>query len=484
MIRSPRQGIWALAGLFTAVAALSVVAAYHEVHALVVLAAGGTLLALWGVVRAPHWGAACVLAVFALLPTVRILWLPWAGPVKEASIALLLAGAACVAMTQAGRPVTERAPALHWSPIALLAVALSALYFASVGGPHDLAWFHGTRLTLTSVVLLGTFALLARSAPRATRFGLVALLAIALVNGVAGFLQQVVGADRLAALGFAYNEEIRTIGGQLRSFGLSAEPFSYAIVICIGITIALLAPSPLLRVSPKARGLLIAFLVAALALSFVRTSIVILAVVAAVALVRNRQPKAALLLATVSVSAAVLFVGLTPSAVETRTLETHGGTYLNLNERTDRWADVLGSSDSVVLGQGVGRVGTGAERAAIGFAVEEPGRSALAGVHYTVDSAYVVIISDVGLLGLLVYGGLLAAMAAHAYRRAAKGCGVGWLQLGLLSLIAVDGLTRDALGSFPASYCAWAALGLALGYSSEPGMRKGDTAARHTYLHD
>lgn len=400
----------------------------------------------------PHLMVAAMIPLFALIPALKLFVSPQIGPVKDLlSIAAILAAAL---------HVLERPPGRRrvFDNRLLLGVGfLLGLYFVNVGGSgHGIAWAQGVRLTGEPVLLL--VAGLTLPNPRRTlRYAMLALIATACFEASYGLLQQAVGPWRLQSYGYSFAAQLRTYNGRLRSFGTMDDSFAYAAFLLFGLVGVLFW----MRRGALALGCG-ALIVAGLGVSYVRTAALIIVAVFGLWIGRKGYTTSALyvVLAAVAASGAILVTsagGSVTTSYESRTSS------LTLNGRTSAWKAALGSPRSWPFGQGVGKVGTAAERATY---------SLTPGAHHeaptrAVDSGYLAAVADVGLIGLavlLVVLGRLLALAGSAIRR---GRDAGWIALGLLVVMMLDAVTRASFTGFPTAFLGLPLVGIALAAAAQ-----------------
>jgi len=412
------------------------------------LLAFASLVVAW--VVAPHLMVAGVIALFALIPTLKLV-VPAIGATKEALVSAAVVATLVVCIRRG------RWPADHWTLGAVL--LLLALYVVNLGGgfaedSFDLAWLHGVRLVSEPLLLLLAGLSLAGS-PRTMRWALGSLIVTASGVALVGLGQQVLGPERLIAFGYDYNEQVRTFAGQLRSFGTLDEPFAYAAFLLFGLAAVLFT----MRRGPLAfaAGSLIAV---GLAASLARTAAVVSVALLGLWLARRGHTAVALLLTVASVAAAVAFLVASGGGTESRTVRAGSSTYLTINGRTDAWRLALGEPSEWPFGRGVGEIGTAAERAQLAISPSE--EEARDKSTVAVDSGYFAAIADIGLVGFGVLAGLLWRLAALSRRAIGRGQQTGWLAAGLLTVLLLDAVTRASFTAFPTAYLGLLLTGIAI----------------------
>jgi hypothetical protein len=456
----------ALAG---AGAALTVAAAYASVRMgaqigigvlLVVVVYLGTLA---GFLTVPHLAVAGTIVLFALIPALKVFAGDWLGSVKDlVTIAAVSAGVLLVAFE-------HRRP----DPRVLVLVGLLlGLYAVNAGGGHGIAWAQGLRLVGEPLLLLLVGLILPQ--PRRTfRWALGALVLTACVAAAYGLLQQVVGKYTLVSWGYAFNEQVRTFDGRLRSFATFDDPFAYAAYLLFGIAAVMFW----LRRGALA-GAAAGLMLVGLLFSFVRTSALILVAFGGLLLARRGHlPSGALLMVAAAIAGAPFLLNPGGSETKTYTVRTRHGTQtqaaqtgnLLLNGRVSAWQVALGKDPRQWLfGRGVGQVGTAATRAKYTIAPPTP----IAGgtqANQAVDSGYLATVADVGIVGLVVLLSLFARLLLLSGRAAARGSNAGWVALALLVCLMIDALTRASFTGFPTAFLGLFLVGIALASAREEG---------------
>jgi O-antigen ligase len=421
----------------------------------------GTLLAL-GVFAAttyaflvvPHLAVAVTIPVFALLPAAKVLVTPQLGPMKDGIVLAAIVAAMAMAAT---RRRSAWLGADRWLIVPTL--FLLFLYVVNVAGSHNIAWIQGVRLFSEPLLLL--LAGLALPQPQRTlRWAISSLLATACFVAGVGLAQQAIGQWRLHDIGFAFNRQIRTIQGHLRSFGTMEEPFDYASFLALAFAACLFA----LRRSLLAVAIGTLLLVG-LAAAYVRTSVLIVFALLALELARRgRTVVAGALAAAVVVTAVVLVANSRGTESRTYANPTASAT-ITLNGRTSAWRTALGSPLDWPFGRGVGEVGTAAVRA--GYKIAVSGAEIHERRALTVDSGYFATIADVGLVGLVLLLALFGRAAGLARAASLRGGSEGWIVLAAIAVIMIDALTRSSFTGFPSAFLGMLLIGVALAAAKE-----------------
>jgi hypothetical protein len=398
----------------------------------------------------PHIAVAVMIPVFALLPTLKVLAFPWLGPLKDL-ITVAAIAAAGLLLVQRGN-LGQRLRGDPW--VYALAGALIALYFVNLGGSleRDAGWLHGTRLTVLPLLLL--LAGMTLGSRRTLRWAVASLVATAVFVAGVGLLQQAVGADRLFELGYEWDLHIRTFDGRLRSFGTLDDPFAYSALLMFGFASVLMW----LRRTPlafAAGGII----VAGLAVSYVRSAMIIAFTLLGVWLARKRQTTGSVFLLAFAAVVSAIVLGRSAEATEGRTVRAGPSFFLTVNGRTDTWSTVGDQPGSIPFGRGVGEVGTAADRAT--YQVSRSADEAREAEGAVVDSGYLAVVLDIGLIGLALLLAIYGRLVAVSLRAERAGSRAAALALGLLAIMILDPLARESLTGFPTAFFGWLLIGLA-----------------------
>jgi hypothetical protein len=408
-----------------------------------------------GFVIAPHVLVAATIVYFALLPTLKVFVSPLLGGTKDliAVSALVAAGVLFI------RRRAARAPGRLDAAVVVVLGLLLALYVLNIGGAlsgesgHGVAWFHGVRLFGEPLALFVVGASLGNPR-RALNWGVAALLAVSVANALYGVLQQAIGVEGLLAAGYEYGSHVRQIYGQLRSFGTLDEPFAYAGLLLLGLAASLVwsrrSVWNTVAVPIVAVGLLV---------SYVRTAALIALALVAVAAARRGYVLHAALMMVAAIAVAGAAFAAASQKTEERSVQVNPTTYLTLNGRTNIWKSTLDSPADWAFGRGVGATGTASQRAALPLT----GGSGDSDGGTVVDSSYFAIIADVGIVGLAVVLALFARVVGAAATPARRGDRSAWLAIALLTVVVLDGMTRESFVGFPTAYVAMLLIGLAWG---------------------
>jgi len=414
-----------------------------------------------GFIVAPWLMVFLTIPLFVVLPMLKVFVSPTLGAVKDVvSLACVAAASVLVIRRRAAR----RAIRID-GRILLLVAALFALYLANIGGlltgqtGHGIAWFQGVRLFFEPLGLL-VAGLSLRDPKRTLSAAQQALLGSAAVAAAWGIAQQKIGIAGLVGLGYQYGHEVRQIGPHLRSFGTLDEPFTYASLLLLALSVLLLR-----RRFERIHYALLGLLTVGLLFSYVRTAALIAAAIIGLALARRGHAlAAALTLLAATLAAGVVFLA-SAEKQSTQTVTVNPTTYLTLNGRSKVWQSHLGRVSYWPFGRGVAAVGTAAERAQESLAGKRAVNPAAASAT-VVDSGYLALVADVGLAGLAVMLGLFARVVVLARRGIAHDLDSAWIALGLVVVMAIDALSRESFTGFPTAYIGMLMLGLALSASA------------------
>lgn len=453
-------------------------AAAPQIGVAVLLGVSLYVAAVAGFLRVPHVTVAATVVLFALIPSLKVFVGDWVGAVKD--VVVVGAVSAGVVLCVSERRLPDRR--------ILIAVGLLlGLYVVNLGGGHGVAWAQGVRLIAEPLLLLLVGLMLPQ--PRRTfRWALGALVAVACLAAAYGILQQAVGKWTLVDdWGYSFTKQVRTIPHHLRSFGTFDDPFAYATFLLFGIGALMFW----LR-----RGALVwaagALMLAGLFFSYVRTAAVVLVAFVGLLLIRRGHVSvrtlaiAATALLAVVVVGVLVFGGAQGTQSITRAVATSHGTRFEtvrfhnvvLNGRLSAWKAALGSDPREwILGRGVGKVGTAAERATYTVEPSNGGRvdaatrqaACLRGQLKScpADSGYLATVADVGFVGLVVLLALFARLFVLSARAAVRGSDAGWVALAFLAGLLLDALTRASFTGFPTAFLGLLLIGIALASARE-----------------
>lgn len=449
------------AGAFLTLLAVAASTRLGEPLSLAMLVAFGVFaLVVIAFMAVPHIAVAVMVPLFVLLPTIKVLVVPWIGPLKDVTGLAAIAAGAAIVIQQASTGRPRRGDG--W--VTILVGFLIALYVLNMGGglEHDIAWMHGVRLFSEPLLLL--LVGLTLSNPRRTfNWATASLVATSCFVAFVGILQQVVGHQRLHDWGFEYDIQIRFLAGEMRSFGTLDNPFGYAGFLMFGLAAVLLW----MRRGPwaYAAGSLI---VVGVALSFVRSAALMGVALVALWLARSGRLVIAGFLTALVLVGGVLLV-MSEQALQTRSVRGGESIYVTVNGRTEAWKVVFDDPWDLPLGKGVGEFGTAADRAT--FTITRSAEEARANNNIDIDSGYFATVADIGLVGLAALLALNARLAVLGRRAALQGSTAGWLVLGLLSVFLIDSITRESFSAFPTAFLGLLLMGIGLAAAAEETAR-------------
>ena len=305
------------------------------------------------------------------------------------------------------------------------------------------------------------------------------MLAAGVVVAV-GITQQIVGPEALVSVGYEYNTNVRFASGLLRSFSTFNQPFAYAFfvmaVILVGVPVAL-------EDRRRIRNLLflvsVPILAAGMVTAVVRAALLGLVIGSLWLLVHRYR-----FLAHAFVPAFVIAV-LLPSGVALAFLSSS-----SLAERSTGWTQTIFDQGIEPLGQGIGSVGSAAERiedSRDASQIEFP--TPTENQRYQPDNYYVKTLVELGPIGAWL---LISAMLFTFSHARAASLHASRQDAGLAAGIAASiiAATSAALVSsyweiFPADMYFWTLLGvvpsLFPGSSTTPSPSpRVEVASRHT----
>ena len=417
----------------------------------------------------PHVAVSATIALFVLVPMLKVFVAPEIGAVKDAVV--VAAAVAAIIVFVFERRIVDR-----W--VLILVAIMIALYVINVGSGHGAAWAQGVRLTGEPLILLLVGMILPD--PRRTfTWALSTLIAMACVVATYGIFQQLVGKWTLIDWGYSFDVQVRSLGGgQLRSFGTLDDPFAYAAFLLYGLAAVLFRP----RRGPVAWGAGTLILIG-LMLSFSRTgALIVIAFIGLVLWRRGHAVPAMLAVAAITLTSAVVLVNAEGTKSSTVAVPSAGqkGTAASvnvvLNGRVSAWSAALGDNPSEwLMGRGVGEVGTAAARS--GYALA-PAEGAATSDAQAVDSGYLATIADVGLVGLAVLLTLFTRLTTDALNSARRGLDEGWFGLAVMATLLIDALTRASFTGFPTAFLGLLLVGVSISAASEQEPMSASSPAR------
>jgi hypothetical protein len=463
--RLAASSYYAGAMLLTAVvAAAAAESRYGMLVSLGVVAGTALLIMVWAW---PQLLAPGIVVGFALQPDLKFFGSSYFGPAKDGvAIAVILVAAARLTDRDFRRKLTCNPWVISFT------VALLVLYVLDAGGHHDSAWLAAVRPVIeTFGVFLSAYVLL--RFPEGWQWCVRMALTMGIIEAVAGIAEQLLGPSRLvSSFGFPYNDVVEVVNGFLRSFGTMLDPFNYAGLVATGLVFAFFVVR-----RRHVQALVLALLLVGLLFAFVRTSAPIALALILLALIRGaRATSAAFVLSAAVVAVCAFLLFSQPSS-------PGGSTATTLNGRTAEWARVL-HWRVLIAGQGVGEVGSGANRVLQGGIVQvakqgsQTTGSSTPAQAVSIDSSYLALISDVGLPGLALLIAIVLVIVGTAIRAVQSNASSGWILLGLLLVLLIDGFTRSSLTQFPFGNIVWFLLGAGLAEAERDVARAKRAPAR------
>ena len=409
-----------------------------------------------GFMAFPQLAVAATIPIFALIPAIKVLAVPWIGPLKDLIALAAISAAGVLVIQRAGEGHRQRGD--FW--VAAIVAFVIGLYFVNLGGhmERDVAWAQGIRL-MSEPLLLLVVGMLLPQAQKTLRWALASLVATGLFVALVGIAQQVIGPDRLVEMGYSYTLQVRSIDDRLRSFGTMDESFVYAAFLLLALVALLFW---------FRRGILTAIvgslIVVGLAFAQVRTSLVIAIALIGIWLARSHRPTVAAFLLIAAVTAAASILIWSSGGTETRTVRAGPSLFLTINGRTDGWKVVLDDPRTWAVGKGVGEIGVAAERATYSVSRRERDEERDASA---VDSGYFALIADIGFIGLVAFLALAGRLFSLAKRAIDRGSRYGWVTVGLLTVLLLDAVTRDSFTGFPPAFLGMLLVGLSVAAADE-----------------
>lgn len=419
-----------------------------------------------GFMAFPHITIAAMIPTFALIPALKVLLLPWIGPLKDVLTLAAIAAAFVLVIQRSGEGHRQQGD--FW--VGAIVVFLIGLYLVNLGGhmERDVAWGQGLRL-MSEPLLLLLVGMLLSNARRTLRWAIASLVATGVFVALTGIAQQVVGPDKLVAWGYSYTLQVRLIGDRLRSFGTMDESFVYAAFLLLALAALLFW---------YRRGIMVvvagSVIVVGLAFAQVRTSLIICIALLGLWLARSHRPTVAVFLLTAAVTSAAAILVWSSSGTESRTVRAGPSLFLTINGRTEGWKIVLNNPRTWAVGKGVGEVGVAAERAT--YSVSRRERD-LEKESSAVDSGYFALIADVGFIGLVAFFALAGRLLSLAKRAIDRGSRIGWLTVAFLAILLLDAVTRDSFTGFPSAFLGMLLVGVSLAAAEEEGEELAEVRA-------
>ncbi len=235
------------------------------------------------------------------------------------------------------------------------------------------------------------------------------LMVNAWVTSAYGLAQQVVGAARLARLGYPYDATIRFTGTHLRSFASFNQPFPFAYFLMLVVLVCLpVAVADLSRRRNQLFVLSLPAIGAALVFTFVRGALLGLAAGGAY-LAWRRYRGLVFVVPLVALGLAYLPQSLLSSVTASS----------SLGQRASGWVANFGHLVDHPLGAGVGTTGASAAAAAgLNQTSANAPTVVLTPTPYQPDNYYYKELYEIGVLGLWLFVMMLVSVAATGDRGA------------------------------------------------------------------
>jgi hypothetical protein len=320
---------------------------------------------------------------------------------KEALVIATLVATFFAPSEARARGDRKRLPA--WAPAVIGLLVLGLASAVAVGGQQALIGFRIDYFYLLLAVAVWRCPLSEKEKDR--------LVTVVMTTGVltalVGLAQQVIGPERLNALGYQYNSVIETAGGHLRSFSTFVSNFEFAyflmVVLLLGLACAL---SDTGRLRNKAFLACTPVLAAALLFTFTRGAWLGLALGGLYMGLRRHR----ILLLAVPV-VLLVFAYLPGSLTSTSFSAT------SLGERSTGWEQNFEHVLANPLGAGIGATGAAAAKVAQAEAAGNFVDSSVPGTpYYQPDNYYYTAVYELGVLGLWLWVLLLASTFSSAAR--------------------------------------------------------------------
>lgn len=309
------------------------------------------------------------------------------------------------------------------------------------------------------------------------------LMGMGVLTAFVGVAQQAVGGERLAALGYRWDEHIRIAGGLLRSFSTFQTPFAFGLFVMVslivGCAVSFAEPH-------RIRNILFLcatpVMLVGMGVTIVRASYIGLAV--ALLWIAVHRHRTLLLGFGAAAAAAPIVLLLAPSSVLAPLFSSS-----SLGERSDGWSQTLAGLWVHPFGQGLGATGSAAAKATDDGNPMLSELSLQAAVQfgfmpYQPDNYYMKLAVELGPIGLwlfvlvLLCAGVSTLRASRILsgRDAALALGVS----GTVIAAAVASTVATYLEIFPLDVYFWLLLGTvgcALTQRLSPPVNSASTSA-------
>lgn len=289
------------------------------------------------------------------------------------------------------------------------------------------------------------------------------LISILMVNGAItsaiGIIQQGLGGDRLHAMGYEWNEVIRSSNGMLRSFSTFNQPFPFALFVMVVLLVTVpICLEDRRRLRNRIFLWLTPLLVIGMATAVVRAAFLGLAVGVLYLAVTRYRVLGHLAMALPVLIAVLIATGSTAAMLSSSSLQ----------ERIAGWVSEVDPQTLSVTGQGIGTTGATAERIEAQTAAGATWRTGHEPQRYQADNQYVKTLIELGPIGLWLFCWVIALGARSAHRAAHDGFGsidphdralAAGIAAASLAAI-VSGLVATYWEIFPVDLLFWFLLGV------------------------
>lgn len=403
----------------------------------------------------PQWGVLLLAALVPFHGLLAIAGLPGLVAGWKEGLVLLTLAATFIAAEPDRRAPGTRSP--RWLP-ALLGLLLLAVAWVPFVAPAQAV----AGVKIGFFYTLVTLAVWRCPLQRVDRDRLVTIMmSVAVITAAFGIVQQALGGDRLAGMGWEWNTTIRTAGGFLRSFSTFNQPFPFAFTL-VAVTLVCLPVALRDRARTRNRLFLFALPVVALGLttSIVRTAWLALVVgLVFLAVHRYRELFPWLAAGLVIVIAGAVVLG--PNAAVQTAVSA-----VSFGDRAGGWSENLDDLAGAPFGTGLGTTGAAGETAQV--ASLDPDFASIQmrvdGIAYQPDSQFYKYLLEFGVLGLWLFGLLLISAFGIARRcsRASSGQDADLAAGIAASLVAVAAasVASTYLEIFPLDVLFWLLLGV------------------------
>ncbi|MGM1050386.1 MAG: hypothetical protein ACQEXX_30290 [Bacillota bacterium] len=316
-------------------------------------------------------------------------------------------------------------------------LSLYLITFASVLVSRDvISLLYGIKITLLPMGMLFLGALIAKRLEVKK-----ILLSIYFMLLIAWVLQYYLGVDRLIELGFVYGVNIKHFAGLLRLPSTVGSPDSYAIYIAL---IGALLNS---KFKGKVRILFIIITTVFVVLSTIRTAILFWIVynvfIIIQGLVKSKRKNQSLLLSMLCFTISIVIL-IVPKFSTTSYASTS-----SVADRLSHWFDNLQPLNGIegFVGRGMGMVGSASRR------ISDLNLNSL---DYAVDSQYLAIYEQIGLLGIAFFVLFLMVCVYLLFRKRA------YEGLAILLATLLSCFVTNTMELYPFNVLMWLVIGMSI----------------------